>query len=595
MGETYDLVIRGGLIIDGSGAPPFEGDVAVAGGHIAAVGEVDGVGRQEIHAAGKLVMPGFVDIHTHYDGQVTWEHRLKPSSEHGVTTVVMGNCGVGFAPCKPEARQDLVRVMEGVEDIPEIVITEGLPWRWRTFPEYLDFLESRRFDADCAAYVPHAALRVYAMGERGVRREVSTPQDRELMAQMTAEAVRAGAVGVSSSRNLAHRDAAGATAPHVRADEEELLALARGLRVAGSGVFQIAAGLTGQQLKSVIPEAAQLGPEEAVRREIALYAKICRVSGRPLSFGLTDVNEAPDMHRRALQLIAEANREPGVKITAQVFPRPIGLIFGLELSLNPFKLHPSYKAIEHLPLAERTAEMCKPQVRAAILSEEPDPGHPNPVQRFLVIRALEGWGFTDRIDYEPDADQSLKAVAVREGRSVQEVAYDALLARNGRGIIYLPINNYAGKNLDNAYEMLTSPDTLVGLGDAGAHLGFICDASFPTFLLSYWTRDRTKGNGGRLGLPEAVNRLTRRNALALGLCDRGLIAPGMKADLNVVDYDRLELFGPEVAFDLPAGGRRLNQRVDGIEATIVSGEVTYRGGEPSGALPGRLVRAGESA
>jgi N-acyl-D-aspartate/D-glutamate deacylase len=326
--------------------------------------------------------------------------------------------------------------------------------------------------------------------------------------------------------------------------------------------------------------------------EIELYAEICRVSGRPLSFSLAEVNDAPEMFRLALDLAGEANRRDGVRLSAQTFPRPIGLLFGLELSLHPFRLHPSYRAIEHLPLAERVREMRRPEVRARILAEQPDQAHPNAIQRFLVQRSLEAFPFEGEVDYEPDPGTNLAAIAAREGRPVAETAYDALLQRDGKAILFLPINNYAGGDLDSAHEALIREETLIGLGDGGAHYGFICDASFPTFVLSYWTRDRRKGNGRRIGLPQAVHRLTRRNALALGLQDRGLIAPGMKADLNVIDYDRLRLGPPEVAFDLPAGGRRLTQKVTGIVATVVAGQTTYRDGIATGALPGRLVRAG---
>lgn len=589
--ERHDLVIRNGLILDGSGADGFVGDVAISGGLIRRIGQALPAGADEIDATGRLVTPGFVDIHTHYDGQVTWENQLKPSSEHGVTTVVMGNCGVGFAPCKPEDREALVRVMEGVEDIPEIVLTTGIPWKWLTFPDYLDFIAARRFDADCAAYIPHAALRVYVMGERAVRREASTQADRAAMTAMVAEAVNAGALGVSTSRLLAHRDSAGDLAPHVHSDREELLALADGLRQAGKGIFQIAAGLANQQLGSVIPGAATLTPEQAARQEIDLLADICIASGRPLTFALSIINALPDMAPHVLELVGEANRRPGVNIIAQVFPRPIGILFGLDLSMNPFKLHPSYKAIEHLALPERVARMRQPDVRAQILSEAPDPDHPDPIQRFLVSRALEAYPFGEQPDYEPDADSSLKAIAAREGRSVQEVAYDALLGADGKAILFLPINNFPG-DLDSLGDMLTSADTVIGLGDGGAHYGLICDASFPTFVLTYWVRDRVKGAGPRFTLEEAVNRLTHRNALAVGLQDRGLIAEGMKADLNIIDYDRLHLGAPQVAFDLPGGGRRLTQRAVGLEATIVGGEVTYRHGAATGALPGRLVRAG---
>lgn len=590
MTAKFDFVIRAGTVVDGSGGEPFVGDVAISDGLIRAVGQVSGRGRDEISAAGRLVMPGFVDVHTHYDGQVTWEHRLRPSSKHGVTTVVMGNCGVGFAPCRPDEREVLVRVMEGVEDIPEIVLLTGIPWEWTTFPEYLDFLASRRFDADCAALIPHAALRVFVMGERAERREPATPEDRAEMTRLVHEAVEAGAIGVSTSRLLSHRDSGGDLAPHVQMGREELFALADGLRAAGKGMFQLAAALANQTLVSVIPGAAPLSPEEAARHEIELMAEICRRSGRPLSFSLSIINDMPQMATHVLALVEKANREPGVDISAQVFPRPTGILYGLDLSLHPFKLHAAYRAIEHLPLAERVAAMKRPEVRAAILADEPDPGHPDPIQRFLVLRALDAFPLARKPDYEPDPEDSLRARAARERRPVEEVAYDALLAVNGEALLFLPINNFPG-SLDLLAELLVNEATLVGLGDGGAHLGLICDASYATFLLSYWVRDRVKGNGHRLSLPFAVHRLTRRNALAIGMPDRGLIAPGLRADLNIIDFDRLELAMPSVAFDLPAGGRRISQEVTGIDMTMVAGIATYRGGCPTPELPGRLVRS----
>jgi N-acyl-D-aspartate/D-glutamate deacylase len=590
----YDLVIRGGTIVDGSGRGEFPGDVAVENGTIVAVGAFAGRGREEIDARGKLVAPGFVDIHTHYDAQVTWDHRLAPSSGHGVTTVVMGNCGVGFAPCKPDERELLIKVMEGVEDIPEIVLSTGVPWKWRTFPEYLDYVAGRDFDADCAAFLPHAAVRVFVMGERGARREPATPEDCARMTELVAEAVGAGAVGVSTSRSLAHLDSDGKQAPHVRAAEEELFALARGLRDAGKGIFQIAAGLTGQQLKSVMPEAGARSASEAVRQEIALYSEICRISGRPLTFSLADVREEPAMLFDALERVAEANREEGVQLWPQVYPRPIGLLFGLDLSLHPFKIHPAYREMEHLPLAERVREMRKPEVRARMLAQQPDPDHPHALQRYLVARSLDSYPSAGAIDYEPDPSGSLKAIAARENRDIMDVAYDALLQDGGEAILFLPINNFTGDNLDRTFETITDANTLIGLGDGGAHYGFICDASYPTFLIAYWTRDRRKGNGRNLDLAEAVNRLTRRNAVAAGLEDRGLIAPGMKADINVIDFAKLRLGPPEVSFDLPAGGRRITQKASGFDATIVNGAVTYRDGAWTGALPGRLVRLAEA-
>jgi len=592
MMESYDLIIRGGTILDGSGGDPFEGDIAVRDGSIAAVGRISGSGRDEIDATGRLVTPGFVDIHTHYDGQVTWENRLRPSSEHGVTTVVMGNCGVGFAPCKPDERDLLVRVMEGVEDIPEIVLTEGIPWTWTSYPEYLDFLAGRRFDADCAAYVPHAALRVFVMGERAIDREPATAEDRDRMCELVSQAVLAGALGVSSSRLLSHRDSAGNLAPHVMTDRDELMALAEGLRRAGKGVFQIAAGFSNQQLGSVIEGASTTSPEKAARDEVDLLAELCRASGRPVTFALAIINAMPELATLVLDLVGEANREPGVEIAAQVFPRPVGILFGLDLSLHPFKLHPSYRAIEHLPLNARVAEMHKPEVRARILGDKPDADHPDPIQRFLVERSLLSYPFGREPDYEPLPGSSLAAVAERGGRSIEDIAYAALLEDDGKALLFLPINNFPG-SLDQLAEMIESDHTVIGLGDGGAHLGLICDASYPTFLLSYWTRERTRGNRRRISLQQAVRQLTRRAAEVVGLNDRGLLAPGLRADINIIDYGALRLHGPDVSCDLPGDGKRLSQRVDGIVATIVAGEVTYRNGAPTGALPGRLLRCPE--
>ncbi|MDT9600547.1 N-acyl-D-amino-acid deacylase family protein [Sphingosinicella rhizophila] len=585
METQYDMVIRGGTILDGSGGPAFEGDVAVVGGIIEKLGSFEGTGRQEINAAGRLVTPGFVDLHTHYDGQATWDRRFAPSSDHGVTTVVMGNCGVGFAPCRPEERGILVKVMEGVEDIPEIVMTEGIPWKWQTFPEYLDFLRTRQFDADCAAYLPHAAVRVFVMGERAVRGEPSTEEDRQHMADLVTEAMAAGAVGVSTSRALFHRDPEGNLAPHVLAGRLELLALAQGLRKAGRGTFQIVAQLLGEQLKDFVAEAGALSPDEQVRHEMELLHEIARVAGRPLHFTLADMSEAPGMYKRVLELVDAGNAQ-GLEIKAQIFPRPIGILYGLHLSLHPFTLHPSYKAIAHLPLAERLARMRSPEFRERMLAERPDENHPNPIIRFLVARSLDSYPMGSEPDYAPPPQASIAAQAARRGVSVWEAAYDLLLMEEGSLTLFLPMNNFTDNSLDNVFEMLNHPHTVLGLGDGGAHYGLICDASFPTFMLTYWTRDR---EGSKLPLPEVVNALTRRNALAVGLADRGLIAPGLRADLNVIDYDRLTLGAPEVICDLPAGGHRLIQRASGYVATIVNGDVTYREGVATGALPGRVA------
>ena len=548
MSSEFDLVIRGGMIVDGSGGVPFVGDVAISDGLIRQTGLVEGIGTQELDANGKMVTPGFVDIHTHYDGQVSWENSLSPSSDHGVTTVVMGNCGVGFAPCRPEQREMLLKVMEGVEDIPGIVMTEGVPWRWNTFPEYLDFLSERRFDIDCAAYLPHAALRVFVMGARGAAGEASTEEDRERMTAMVTEAVNAGAIGISTSRTLFHRDADGQLAPHVLSGRLELLALAQGLRNAGRGVFQVAPGLSNHQLKDFVDTDTELTAEQYAEQEIDLLSEIAAASGRTLMFTLTDMQEAPGLYHYVLELLAKKNAGD-VSMRAQIFPRPIGILFGLDLSLNPFKLHPSYQAIEGLPFAERLAKLRTPELRARILAEKASGDAPDPILQFLVSRSLDGYRMGDQANYDPDPEMKLTEEAARRGMTVWEVAYELMIEGDGKSILYLPLNNFSDGGLDSVHEMLSHPDTVIGLGDGGAHYGLICDASFPTFVLTYWTRDR---DGKRLSLPMAVNALTRRSALAVGLDDRGLIAPGYKGDLNVIDYQNL--FSSSAACQLyPAG------------------------------------------
>lgn len=569
MGADFDIVIRDGLIVDGSGGEPYVGDVALKDGLIAAVGHVEGRGAEEIAAADRLVTPGFVDIHTHYDGQVTWENRLSPSSGHGVTTVVMGNCGVGFAPCRPDQRDMLVRVMEGVEDIPEVVMTEGIPWNWESFPEYLDALNARKTDIDFAAQLPHSAVRVFVMGERGAAREPATEADLAAMRDIVREAVEAGAIGVTTSQSHGHRTVDGDLAPSVDAAQDELLALAQGLADAGAGVFQL------------IPNS-QYGCDPA--DEMALFRRIVETSGRPLSFSLLEKKYRPDLPAVMLDMVAEANRD-GYAIRAQVFPRPIGMLFGLELSFHPFRFHPSFKAIEHLPLADKVARLRDPAFRAQLLTEAPETS--NPLYRTLASDVEDLYPMGDPPNYEPAAETRLGARSARENVPAQALALDALLENEGRGLLMMPSSNYVGGNLETVRRMITDPNSLIALGDGGAHYSLICDSSFPTFLLTHWTRDRPQG---RLPLPWAIGQLSHETARAVGLNDRGLLQPGYKADVNVIDMARLKLNGPRIAHDLPAGGRRLTQRADGFDATIVSGVVTYRDGKPSGALPGRLVR-----
>ncbi|MFT3721719.1 N-acyl-D-amino-acid deacylase family protein [Pseudorhodoferax sp.] len=571
MPQEFDIVIRGGQVFDGSGAPPRTADVAVHGGRIARIGEVAETGREQIDARGQIVTPGFIDIHTHYDGQVTWEHRLLPSSNHGVTTVVTGNCGVGFAPCKPDQHDILVRVMEGVEDIPEIVMTTGIPWNWETFPEYLDSLQHRRYDIDFAAHVPHSAIRVYVMGERGERREPATPEELQRMTDIVRDAVRAGAVGVSSSLHLGHRTVQGDPAPTVGAAPGELLALARGLKEAGAGVFQI------------ITDGFYGGSD--AKAQMDLLRQLAQTSGRPVSYTLVQKEPYEKMYEELLALMRDACAQ-GLPIKGQVFPRPVGLLYGLELSVHPFRYHPSYVDIHHLPLPERVAAMRDPQRRSRILSEQPQ--HSNPLYIRLVSEYDRAFELGDPPSYEPAPGMTLVERARRQGVSPAELAYDLLLRDEGQALLLNPTSNFVDGNLEAARRMMVDDNTLVALGDGGAHYGMICDSSYPTSMLTYWTRDRADG---RVPLEWAVNRLTHRNAQAVGLHDRGLLAEGMKADINVIDYRNLRLHPPRPVYDLPGGARRLTQAADGYTAILVDGQVTYRGGKPTGALPGRLVRA----
>jgi N-acyl-D-amino-acid deacylase len=564
--NDFDLVIRGGTIADGSGGDLIDGDIAVKDGKIAAIGHVTGTGLEEIDARGRIVTPGFVDVHTHYDGQAIWGREMSPSSSHGVTTVVMGNCGVGFAPCRAEDQAMLINVMEGVEDIPGVVMTEGLPWNWETFPEYLDALDAGERDIDVAAYLPHSPLRVYAMGERGANREAATADDLARMRALTKEAMEAGAIGFATSRLSIHKTADGGSIPTFDADVAELEAISAGMKDAGHGTFQIVLD-------------AFVGWD----KEYPVIDAVMRSSGRPATFTLASGNEGPPRWRAVLDMMAQSKAQ-GHQVTAQVMPRPIGLIAGLELSVHPFSLCPSYQKIAHLPLAERIAAMSAPEMKAALLSEEFGEGHP-----FNALARNWKWIFplNDPPNYAPPKDQSLAALAEARGCSPQEVAYNRIMETEGKGLFLSALGNYENGTLDSAREMLMHPDCIPALGDGGAHYGAICDASYSTFILTHWVRD---AGAQSIGFAEAVHMLTAKAARAVGLNDRGLLKVGMKADINVIDLERMRLPIPHIAHDLPAGGRRLDQAAQGYDATIVSGAVIRRMDQGTGVFPGRLVR-----
>lgn len=571
MATAYDCVIRGGTLADGSGGAMREGDVALRGDRIAAVGEVKEGGAEEIDARGLLVTPGFVDIHTHYDGQATWDSRLTPSSWHGVTTAVVGNCGVGFAPCRPGDHETLVRLMEGVEDIPGAVLAEGLPWNWETFPEFLDALGKRSYDIDFATQLPHGALRVYVMGQRGADREPANEADIAAMARIAREAVEAGALGFSTSRTLNHRSSDGKPTPSLTASEDELLGIARALGEAGKGVLQFVSDFIDAE------------------QEMSMLRRLAEKSGRPLSVSLVQSDFSPDGWQRLLAWIDEA-AAAGLPMRAQVAGRPVGLMLGLETTLSPFAAHPSWREIASLPLAEKVARLRTPEFRARLLSEKPADKRP------MLLTLLQNFDkmfvLGDPPDYEQPPERSIGGQARARGVSPEALVYDAMLAGDGRGMLYFPFLNYSGGTLDPSLAMMKSPNTILGLGDGGAHLGTICDASFSTHMLTHWTRDRRRGE--KLPVETVVKWHTRDTANAVGLLDRGLLRPGYRADLNLIDYDHLELRPPRIVRDLPAGGRRLIQEADGYRYAIVAGKVTYRDGEPTGALPGRLIRGAQA-
>ena len=566
MEATADLVIRGGMLLDGGGGEPFEGDVAVTDGKIAAVGVVTGSGREEIDARGLIVTPGFVDVHTHYDGQLIWSEQLSPSSSHGVTTVATGNCGVGFAPCRPEDHTRLIKLLEGVEDMPEVVLADGLTWDWETFPEFVQAVKRRRHDLDFALQLPHAAVRMYVMGERAVDRAEATPDEIARMRSLAREAVLAGAFGFGTSRSIFHTTLDGQIIPTAHTPEAELTAIAEGVRDGGGGVIQAILNV------------------QYPKPDLEMLSRVAAKTGCPLSFSLLQVAGPDSDNWRDLLAMTRAARAAGVPVTGQVFPRPVGVLLGLDASYHPFSAHPAYLRIAGLPLEARVAEMRKPEIRAAILADTPEP---RGMLFYRLARAFEIiYPLGDPPNYEPDASTSIAAIAAARGVSADAVAYDLLLENDGHALLLQTIANYADRNLEAAREMLIDPATVPALGDGGAHYGMICDSTYTTFMLSYWGRDR---KSGRLPLPQLVRSMTAKPAAMLGLGDRGRIAPGQKADLNVIDLDRLALKAPRMVRDLPSDGRRLTQDASGYIATFVSGEAIRLDGASTGARPGRMV------
>lgn len=566
----YDVVIRNGMVIDGTGAPMRQADVAIQGDRIVAVGAVSGAGQREIDAAGLLVTPGFVDVHSHYDGQVSWDPYLTPSSWHGCTTVVMGSCGVGFAPAAPDRHDWLIGLMEGVEDIPGSALAEGIDWAWESFPEYLDAIGSKPHVIDFGAQIAHGPLRAYVMGERGASNEDATAEDIAEMQRIVSEALEAGALGFSTSRTMLHKTIDGVPVPGTFAGQDELFGIGEALRQTGKGVYQMAM----DHLK--VP--AELSWAKALADQI----------GRPVMFNLNQTDHAPDLWKEIVKVLDAAALE-GTPLYAQVAGRAIGVLMGWHTTAHPFAGYPSFQSLLALSKAERIAKLQDPAFRAQLLGEAPvDLGD---FGNFVTRSFHKMFPQPSGIEYEPTADDSVAAIAARTGRRPEEVAYDAMLANDGEGLLYFPLFNYADGNLDLLHTLHQHPRTIMGLSDAGAHCGAICDGGMPTFMLTHWTRDRVRG--AKLPLEYVVARQTSQTARQFGLDDRGVIAPGMKADVNVIDYANLQLLTPELVYDLPAGGRRLIQKAQGYRATICSGVVIVENDRFTGALPGKLVRGAQ--
>ena len=570
----HDIVIRGGSIVDGSGAPAFTGDVAIAGGRIAAVGGKQGPARREIDADGLLVTPGWVNVHTHYDGQAMWDPLLAPSCWHGVTTVMFGNCGVGFAPVKKEHRGALMDLMEGVEEIPNPVLAAGLDWEWETFPQYMDELDRRPRAIDVAAQIAHLPLRVHVMGDRAVRREAATPDDIASMRDLTVEALRSGAFGFTTSRTDSHKTPDGDLVPSRDADDHELLGIGQALGITGTGAFGMNSDFDDEDY------------------ELRWMRKQARATGRPVWFLLTDRYTDPGRWRRLMKAVHAARAE-GLPVTAQMAGRPIGVMMGIGTALNPFTVRPTYKQIESLPIEEQRRRLRDPEMRRAILAERPSEAEVAKLAQFrqlVTTRFDKFFTMGNPPDYEPGPEKSVGAIAARENRTPDEVAYDYML-EDGQ-YLYFPVVNYVTGDHEPIREMLNDAACLLGLSDGGAHCTSIIDAGVPSYMLTHWGRDRTRGP--KLPLEMLVKRQTSETANFFGLTDRGRLAPGLRADVNVIDFNGMRMQKPELIHDMPANGRRFVQRVTGYEATVVAGQPIFERGEHTGALPGKLVRAPRS-
>ena len=563
----FDLIIKNGLIYDGKGSEPFKADLAISNEKIVEIGKIDDKGRKVIDAEGKIVTPGFVDIHTHYDGQVTWDPYLRPSTYHGVTTVVMGNCGVGFSPCKPDQRDWLIGLMEGVEDIPGTALHEGIDWEWESFPEYLDALEKKPLAIDVGTQIPHGAVRAYVMGERGINHEEASLEEIDEMKKIVQEAVKAGAYGFSTSRTEKHNDVNGNLTPSITAHKTELVEIAKSLGEINQGVLQ------------------GISDFYDFDSEFDIFKTMSQESGRPISITVEQQDARPEWWLQLLDGIQEAQSE-GVNMYGQVPPRATGILMGLTATLNPFRFHPSYMEIAELSLEERVKIMNTSDFREKLLKENAVSINP------LVDEIVNSYGKMFRLgepaNYEPDPETSFDSLANLSNMTAEEIAYDAMLEKEGRALIYHPLFNYQTGDLSLVEKMLKHPYTISGLGDAGAHCGAISDASFPTTLVQHWSRDRDRGD--KLPLETVIKMQTSETASLLGINDRGVIEEGYKADINVIDYDGLTLHEPEIINDLPAGGRRLVQKASGYDYTIVSGEIAFIKGEATGKLNGRLIR-----